>query len=88
MAIQVVIKIILTGSTDWTDESIIKNELTFLRDEYPLLIVIHGNEPGAESIAENVCIDLGIATITVTADYAEYQDLAIAKRNEELIRSL
>jgi len=86
MTIEVVIKVIVTGSTGWTDASTIENELTLLKNEYPELLVIHGNEPGAESLVENVCSTLGIATITVTANFTEYQDLAITKRNEEMIR--
>ncbi len=86
MTIEVVIKVIVTGSTGWTDASTLENELTLLKNEYPELLVIHGNEPGAESLVENVCSAPGITTITVTANFAEYQDLAITKRNEEMIR--
>jgi len=77
MTIEVVIKVIVTGSTGWTDASTLENELTLLKNEYPELLVIHGNEPGAESLVENVCSAPGITTITVTANFAEYQDLAM-----------
>ncbi len=80
------IKVVITGSREWTDESAIEKELKLLKTEYPELVIIHGTEPGAESLVENVCSALGIATITVTANFAEYQDLAITKRNEEMIR--
>jgi len=80
-----VIKVIVTGSRDWKDEAAIEQELALLKDEHPDLLVIHGTEPGAESLVENVCSALEIATIIVTADYAEYQDLAIFKRNEVML---
>jgi len=82
---EVVIKVIVTGSRDWKDEAAIEQELALLKDEHPDLLVIHGTEPGAESLVENVCSALEIATIIVTADYAEYQDLAIFKRNEVML---
>jgi len=85
MTTEVVIKVIITGSSDWTDSAAIEKELNLLRSEYPELVVIHGNEPGAESLVENICSALGIATIIVTADYTEFQDMAIAKRNAEML---
>jgi len=81
------IKILVTGSTKWEDKSTIEKELSLLKDEFTNILIVHGNEPGAESITEEISTDLGIGTLIVSADYAEYQDLAISKRNETLIKN-
>lgn len=79
------IKVIVTGSRNWTDSAEIETQLKLLKSEYPNLMIVHGTEHGAESMVEGVCASLGIATITVEANYSEYQDSAITRRNEEML---
>lgn len=64
-------RVIICGSPQWTYEEIVMDEIVRLRRESRALgrrlLIIHGGEPGPETVAHEYCRKLGIDTIVQEA---------------------
>lgn len=80
-------RIIICGSRDWTDKPRIHAEIDRLLARYGSeLIIIHGVcETGADSIANDYCIDKDIRIIPFPARWKTYGNRAGQIRNQEMI---
>lgn len=81
-------RVIITGSKHWTQDRYIEDEIVKLEKESRLsgkkLLVIHGGEPGPESIADEVCKARGIDTIVHPAVRAHGEN-SYYRRNELML---
>lgn len=77
-------RILVTGSRNWTDTSKIKEVLNEYNNfDYPILI--HGNARGADSIADNIAKQFGWAVISESAEWQKYGKAAGHIRNQKMI---
>ena len=81
-------RVVITGSKHWTFDRYIEDEIVRLEKESRLrgkkLLVIHGGEPGPESIADEVCKVRGIDRIVHPAVRA-LGDNCFYRRNELML---
>ncbi len=81
-------RVIITGSRHWTFDRYIEDEIVKLeklsRLEGKKLLIIHGGEPGPESIADEVCKVRGIDRIVHPAVRA-LGDNCFYRRNELML---
>lgn len=79
---------IICGSPQWTYDEIVKDEVVRLRRESRLsgrkLLIIHGGEPGPETVAHEYCQKLGIDTMVQNAVWVMGQNCYF-RRNEIML---
>lgn len=77
--------LLVTGSRDWDNKTIIIHELEMIYRMYHLKKVIHGGAIGADTMAERICRDLGIETEIYYPDWTKYGKGAGIIRNERML---
>ncbi len=81
--------ILVCGSRDWTDEQPIRERLRHIIDAVPPEAdeptVIHGDAPGADSIAGAVALDLGFWVEAMPADWRRHGKKAGPLRNLSML---
>jgi hypothetical protein len=82
-------KILVTGSRYWTNSTTIRNVLETVSgwssEDFSGITVIHGACKGADLIAEQEAIDLGMNTKSYSANWDEYGKAAGMIRNKEML---
>lgn len=76
-------KILVTGSRNWTDESSIRAALQIFHAEVPT--IIHGCASGADLMAERIAIDLGYPVKGYPARWWSEGRAAGPKRNQRML---
>lgn len=76
------IKILVCGDRNWTNERVIKDFIEKLPDD---VIIIHGNCRGADLIAGKYSLNRGLTVITYPADWERYGKSAGPIRNKEML---
>lgn len=76
-------RLLVTGDRDWTDEDRIRRVLRMLMPT----TVIHGASRGADKMAENVAIEMGIPVEAYPAYWRKYGRAAGPIRNKEMIEA-
>jgi hypothetical protein len=90
------VRVIICGSPQWTYDEIVKDEIVRLRRECRFsrerLLVIHGGEPGPETVAKEYCRKLGIDTMIQEAvrvlgqsSYFRRNELMLSYHRPELV---
>jgi hypothetical protein len=80
-------RVLVTGSTQWTDAAAIRHELAQLP---PGSVVIHGDCAGADALAGEVARELGLvveAWAKNADDYRRYGRAARKRLNERMLES-
>ncbi len=80
-------RVIVAGSTTWSDAEAIRRELSRLPAE---AVVIHGDAPGADALAGQIATELGLAVEPMAKtreDYAKYRRGAWKGLNERMLAS-
>jgi hypothetical protein len=80
-------RVIVAGATAWTDAEAIRRELAKLPAE---AVVIHGDAPGADALAGQVAVQLGLAVEPMgktREDYTRYRRGAWKGLNERMLAS-
>ena len=80
-------RVLVTGSTTWTDVAAIHRELSQLP---PGSIVIHGDCAGVDTLAEDVAVELGLAVegwVKSPADFRKYRQDSWKGLNERMLAS-
>ena len=85
-------RILVTGSRDWVDPSVIARSLASLALEAAYLdkepVVVHGDCPtGADAMAQAICEAVGIRTERHPADWNKHGKAAGPIRNQEMVDS-
>lgn len=75
--------ILVTGSRDWTDETIIRNALQ--EHSSPGDTLIHGVAMGADSICASLAEEFGLNVIGMPADWKNYGKRAGIIRNLQML---
>lgn len=80
-------RVIVTGSTQWTDAAAIRRELSCLP---PDAVIVRGDCPGADALAGAIAHELGLVVEQWDkneADYRKYQQAAWKGLNERMLAS-
>jgi hypothetical protein len=80
-------RVLVTGSTQWTDADAIRRELAALPSDS---VVIHGDCTGADALAGAVARELGLAVEAWAKnddDYRRYGKAAWKRLNERMLES-
>lgn len=80
-------RVLVTGSREWTDVEIIRRALTLLApaDGESVPVIVHGGARGADTIAAQVATELGYHVETHLADWDRYGKSAGMVRNEAMV---
>lgn len=83
------IRVMVTGSRDWTERGIIRSALTQVSRNPGVesVTVVHGAARGADSIAADAAQTLGYAVEAHPADWETYGKAAGVIRNTEMLNS-
>lgn len=75
-------RLLVCGDRDWTDREAIRRELVVL----PLdTVVIHGAARGADQIANDAALVLGLRVVAFPADWKRYGRAAGVIRNQQML---
>jgi hypothetical protein len=83
------VRILITGSRTWDDEALIWASMRRVIEAYPLgeqVTVVHGDAPGADSIAARCAIRDGHIVEAHPADWDRYSKRAGFIRNAEMVK--
>lgn len=79
-------RLLVTGSRDWTDETLLRSRLTFFADLLDIWAVVHGACPiGADAMADQVARDLGLEVYRFPADWVTKMRKAGPERNQVMV---
>jgi len=76
------IKILICGSRDWSDRAVIIDRFASFP---PKIMIIHGGCRGADTIAGEVALSLGMEVKCFPANWGEYGRGAGPRRNQAMI---
>lgn len=81
------IKILVTGSRDWTNKDMIlqafQDEGLWFDPRY--YVVIHGAAKGADTLAGQIAANLGVEVLEYPADWDQYGKAAGVIRNQQML---
>ena len=80
-------RVLVTGSRDWTDREAIRKALWWLRNDADNVTVVHGAAPGADSIADELATEFGYLPARYPAKWREYKLSAGPIRNQQMVDS-
>ena len=75
-------RVLVTGSRDWTKENVIQEELRAL---IPIDLLIFGDATGVDEIAWRAAEELRIPYLRIQANWAKYGKAAGPLRNAEML---
>lgn len=75
-------RILVCGSRHWTNRETIKSFLSLLPDD---TVIINGGAPGADTLAKEEALKLGLKVITEYAEWSKYGDAAGPIRNQRML---
>lgn len=78
-------RILVTGSRDWTDERAVARALDSAARPGELIIVVHGGARGADLLAEEHARERGWVVEEHQADWAALGNSAGCVRNQEMV---
>lgn len=83
-------RILITGSRDWTDRNTIFNAILDLREDFPFywedVVIVHGDCPtGADFLAQSIAEQCDLVTERHPADWQAFGKFAGPKRNQEMV---
>lgn len=80
------VKVLVCGSRDYSDYNKIKAVLSELKDKYGMYTVIEGGQRGADLLAKNAALELGLFVIQKDADWKTYGKAAGPIRNRLMLK--
>lgn len=81
-------KILITGSRECTDITLVKNAIAFAAgppDNFKNALVIQGGARGADALAARAARELGIEVLQVDADWKQHGRRAGFIRNKQMV---
>ena len=80
-------RVLVTGSRDWTNIDAIYKALWWLRNHSEEVVVIHGAMTGADTLADIVAKKLGYIPVGYVAQWRKYLKAAGPIRNQAMVDS-
>jgi hypothetical protein len=77
--------VLVTGGRDYDDIGIVFDCLTQLDAQFERMIVVHGDAAGADSLACEVCKEVGIEQVKVPAAWNKYHKASGPIRNKLML---
>ena len=81
----IMVKVLICGSRHYDNYDKVKETVKSLVDEHGKIIIIEGGAKGADTLAKNAAIELGIEYREYKADWKRYGRAAGPKRNQLMI---
>lgn len=79
-------KVLICGDRNWSDEDMIRRDIEELYQEHgDELHIINGGAKGADHIAKNLALNMGIRVSTFPAEWKRYGRAAGPIRNQEML---
>lgn len=79
---------LICGSRDWPDHAIVREVIEDLAQQHgDELTIIHGGARGADTIAHEICMGLGVRTEVFLADWERYGRGAGYMRNTKMLNT-
>jgi len=78
-------RVLVCGSRNWTDKERIYKIISLYNELYHPIVVIHGDAKGADTIAKECSIELGIPFESYPADWNKYGRSAGPRRNRKML---
>lgn len=75
-------KLLVCGSRTWSDRRVIARDLMEFPED---TIVMHGNAPGADRIAAQIAVAIGLQVVSFAADWIKYGKAAGPIRNRWML---
>lgn len=79
------VKVLICGSRHYDNYDKVKETVKSLVDEHGKIIIIEGGAKGADTLAKNAAIELGIEYREYKADWKRYGRAAGPKRNQLML---
>jgi hypothetical protein len=77
--------VLVTGGREYTDIGTVFDCLTTLDEQFKRMIIIHGAAKGADTLAGDVCKEVGIEMVTAPATWGKYYKAAGPIRNKLML---
>lgn len=77
--------VLVTGGRDYSDVATVFDCLTELNSQFERMIVVHGDAAGADTLAYDVCREVGIEQVRVPAAWNRYHKGAGPVRNRLML---
>lgn len=77
--------ILVTGGRKFLDSGLAFDCITYLNQQFDNVIIIHGDAPGADSLANTICLEVGIDQVKVPAIWNKYNKAAGPIRNQLML---
>ncbi len=81
----IMVKVLICGSRHYDNYDKVKETVKSLEDEHGKIIIIEGGAKGADTLAKNAAIELGIEYREYKADWKRYGRAAGPKRNQLML---
>ncbi len=81
----IMVKVLICGSRHYDNYDKVKETVKSLVDEHGKIIIIEGGAKGADTLAKNAAIELGIEYREYKADWKRYGRAAGPKRNQLML---
>lgn len=78
-------KVIVCGGRDYTDEEMLRLELSMFDERTPITVLIHGGAKGADTMAGKWATDQGIPVRVYKADWESFGKSAGVRRNQLML---
>ncbi len=78
-------RLLICGSRDWINKSIIKHEVELLHTNSRIEVIIHGGCRGADLLGAKVAQELNIPIEEYIVDWNKYGKSAGPRRNQKMI---
>ncbi len=78
-------RVLICGDRQWTDYKVIRTFVAGLLSLYTDLVVVEGEQRGADLLARQACEELGVEFEPYPADWARYKRAAGPIRNKQML---
>ena len=80
-------RVLICGSRNWKEEDVLPEYRieTYIKTLPPNTVIILGNAPGADTIADRIASERGHTVIEFKADWDKYGDAAGPIRNQKML---
>lgn len=78
-------RILICGDREWTNESLMRQEIRRFSDMFGPFLLVHGAARGADTMAGAICEEMGFPVEAYPADWKRYGRAAGPIRNQQML---